>query len=101
MWTKKLVKRLKINGKLVDCTTSMGLARIVGKSKDSILNYEKKGYLPMTFLKVGTYRYYPISLCQKLKVILDKFPTNRPPDQELIVEVNKLFKEERSKLCQK
>lgn len=101
--TKKrnLVKRLKVNGMLIDATTIKGLADIVGRSRDTISRYEELGYLPSAPLTFGTYRYYPVTLCNRIKPIISQFPPNRRPDAGLIVRINQIFNEERSLLCQK
>ena len=96
---KKNVKVLNVGGVLVECCTIKGLADILGKSRDSISRYEELGYFPDAPLRVGSYRYYPVSLANRLKPIVAKFPPNRPPRAEVLVEVNKIFNEERNKLC--
>lgn len=98
---RNLVKRLSVNGNIIDATTIKGLADIVGKSRDSISRYEELGYIPSAPIVFKSYRYYPLTLCHRLKPIIQKFPPNRPPDAELLVCINQIFNDERSKLCQK
>lgn len=98
---KNLSLRLNVNGVLVDAVTITGLARIVGKSRNTILRYERTGVFPPAPLVVGTYRYYPISLANKLKPLVLRLPPNTKPDAELIAEINKLFKEEVQKYAKK
>ena len=86
---------------IVDVVTVAGLAKIIGKSKNTILRYEKSDVFPMAPIMVGAKRYYPLSLARRLVPLVERLPGNRKPDAELIVEINKLFKEEKNKLlCQ-
>lgn len=100
MFKKRNTRLLKVGDRLIDCCSVKGLADILGKSRDSVSRYEEIGYFPEAPLRVGTYRYYPVSLANRLKPIVAKFPPNRPPSAELLVEVNKVFNEEKNKLCQ-
>lgn len=100
MFKKKNVKVLKVGDRLVECCTVKGFADILGKSRDSISRYEELGHFPEAPLRVGTYRYYPVSLAERLKPIVAEFPPNRPPSAEVCVEINRIFNEERNKLCQ-
>lgn len=99
---KHVQTTLRIKGVgIVDVVTIVGLARIIGKSRDSILRYEKSDVFPMAPIMVGAKRYYPLSLARRLVPLVARLPGNRKPDAELIVEINKLFKEEKNKLlCQ-
>ena len=97
---KKNHKVLKVGDRLIECCTVKGLADILGKSRDTISRYEELGYFPSAPLLVGTYRYYPVSLAERLKGIVKKFPINKPPSAELITEITIVFNEERNKLCQ-
>jgi hypothetical protein len=90
----KHIFRLTVNGKLIEAVTIAGLALIVGKSKDSILSYEKKGIFPSAPLVSNGVRYYPIRLAKGLVPIVNKFDGARRPSDNLIVEINKLFKKE-------
>lgn len=86
---------------IVDVVTVTGLAKIIGKSRDTVLRYERTDVLPMAPIMVGTRRYYPLSLARKLAPLIGRIPCNKKPDGDLIVEINKLFKEEKNKLlCQ-
>lgn len=93
---------LRIKGVgIVDVVTVTGLARIIGKSRDTVLRYERTDVFPMAPILVGTKRYYPLSLARRLVPLVARLPGNRKPDAELIVEINRLFKEEKSRLlCQ-
>lgn len=87
---------------IVEAVTVTGLARIIGKSRNTILRYEQSGVFPLAPIMVGVNRYYPLSLAKKLVPIVAKLPGNRKPDAEVLVEIDRLFKEEKSKLlCQK
>ena len=97
---RNLTKRFKVNGNVVECTTVQGLADIVGKSKDSILRYEEMLVIPDAPLRVKNIRYYPLSLCERLKPIIKQFKSNRPPSAELQVQITIIFNEEKQKLCQ-
>lgn len=100
--TKHSQTTLRIKGVgIVEVVTVTGLARIIGKSRDTVLRYERTDVLPMAPIMVGTKRYYPLSLAKRLSPLIEKLPRNRKPDAELLVEINRLFKEERNKLlCQ-
>lgn len=93
---------LRIRGVgLVEVVTVTGLARVIGKSRNTVLRYEKTDVLPVAPIMVGAKRYYPLSLARKLAPIISRLPINKKPDAELIVEINRLFKEEKNKLlCQ-
>ena len=93
---------LRIKGVgIVDVVTVTGLARIIGKSRDTVLRYERTDVFPMAPILVGTKRYYPLSLARRLVPLVARLPGNKKPDAELIVEINRLFKEEKSRLlCQ-
>lgn len=86
---------------IVDVVTVAGLARIVGKSRNTILRYENTDLFPLAPIMVGTKRYYPLSLARKLTPLVEKIPNGKKPSAELVVMIHKLFKEEREKLCQK
>lgn len=98
---RKLQTTLAVNGVLFEAVTVTGLARIVGKSRDTILRYEELDVFPMAPVIDGKVRYYPLSLARKLVPLVRKIPCNKKPSAELIVEINKLFKEEKDKLCRK
>lgn len=93
---------LRIKGAgIVEVVTVVGLARIIGKSRDSVLRYERTDVFPMAPIMVGAKRYYPLSLARRLAPLVARIPGNRKPDAGLIVEINRLFKEEKDKLlCQ-
>lgn len=97
---RNLVKRLRVGDKVIEATTIKGLADILGKSKDAVARYEELGYFPQAPLMLGGYRYYPLTLCNRLKPIVQKFPPNRPPSAELRVQITQIFNDERNKLCQ-
>lgn len=86
---------------LVEVVTLLGLARIIGKSRTSVLRYEKTEVFPDAPIMVRSVRYYPLSLARRLVPLVAKIPPNKKPDVGLIVEINKVFKEEKEKLCQK
>lgn len=86
-----------INGILVEVTTIAGLAEMVGKSRNTILRYEREEIFPPAFIRKGNYRYYPVSLAKKLANPVSRLPLHKKAEPELIVEINKLFKEEREK----
>lgn len=87
---------------MVEAVTVAGLARMAGKSKNTLMRYERKDILPLAPLKVGNRRYYPVSLAARLVPLLQSFPVNQKPDPDAIVQINRLFKEEKEKLlCRK
>ena len=90
-------KTLSVGGKLVVAVTVTGLARIVGKSRDTILRYERDGVFPQAPFRLKGYRYYPLSLAKSLVPLVDRIPQHKKPDSDLIVEITKLFNEERRK----
>lgn len=86
---------------IVEVVTVTGLARIIGKSRDTVLRYERTDVFPMAPIMVGAKRYYPLSLAKRLVSLVAQLPGNKKPSAELIVEINRLFKEEKIKLlCQ-
>lgn len=86
---------------LVEVVTVTGLARIVGKSRNTILRYEQLDVFPLAPIMVGNNRYYPLTLAKKLIPFVQKIPNGRKPNSELLVMIHKLFKEEKNKLlCQ-
>ena len=90
---------LRIKGVgIVDVVTVTGLARIIGKSRDTVLRYERTDVFPMAPIMVGTKRYYPLSLARRLVPLVARLPGNKKPDAELIAKINLVFKEERDKL---
>lgn len=99
--TRNLNKKVNVNGVIVEVTTALGLSRIVGKSKDTILRYEELEVFPPAPFMKGSVRYYPISLCKRLIPLVKRIPGNRKADADLIMEINKVFKEETERLCQK
>ena len=86
-------KTFTVNGKIVKAVSIAGLAEYLGKSKDTLLRYEKKDFLPPSPLLVKGCRYYPLSMLQELRNYVDTFPSNRPPSPEVITGINKLFKQ--------
>lgn len=83
---------------LVEVVTVTGLARIVGKSRNTILRYERLDVFPLAPIMVGKNRYYPLTLAKKLVPLVSNLTKGKKPDAELIVEINRLFNEEKSKL---
>ena len=98
----KVTKKLfKVNGVLVEAVSIKGLADMVGKSRATILRYERTGVFPAAPLRFKHVRYYPISLAKSLVDLVEKIPGYKKPEQSLLVEINKVFNIERNKLCQK
>ena len=95
---RTLTKRFSFQGRIVECTTVQGLDDIVGKSKDSILRYEELGVFPQAPLVYGNIRYYPLSLCERLRPLVAQFKSNKSPDAELRRQVTVVFNEEKQKL---
>lgn len=86
---------------LVEVVTVTGLGRIIGKSRNTVLRYEQLNVFPMAPIMVGNIRYYPLSLARRLVPLVRKIPGNRKPDADLLVEIDRLFKDEKNKLlCQ-
>lgn len=91
---KKMSKKVKICGKVVEVTSVSGLAMIVGRSRATILRWEKEEVFPPAPIILGTYRYYPLGYCSDAAKIVKDFQTNKAPRPELITRLNKLYKEE-------
>ena len=91
---KKMSKKVKIGGKVVEVTSVSGLAEIVGRSRATILRWEKDEVFPPAPIILGTYKYYPISYCSEVAKIVKDFQPNKAPRPELITRLNKLYKEE-------
>ena len=98
----KVTKKLfKVNGVIVEAVSIKGLADMVGKSRATILRYERTGVFPEAPLRFKNVRYYPISLAKSLVDLVERIPGYKKPEQSLLVEINKVFNVERNKLCQK
>lgn len=82
---------------MVEAVTVSGLAEIIGKSRNTVLRYERNGVFPQAPLMLGQLRYYPLSLAKKLVPVVEKLPLHKKPEPELVILINKLFKEERDK----
>lgn len=91
---KNMSKKIKLSNKVVEVTTISGLAAIVGKSRPTILRWEKDEIFPSAPITLGSYRYYPVSYCKNVAKIVSNFPPNKSPSADLIVQLNKLYKEE-------
>lgn len=94
---RKKTTTLNVKGMLVMATTIAGFAEIVGKSVDTIKRYEKEEVIPRAPFMLGDRRYYPISLVKALAPLIDKFPANKRPNGDIIVEIVKLFNQEKEK----
>lgn len=94
-------KSFNINGILVEAVSIKELAEMVGKSRNTILRYERVGIFPAAPIRFKGVRYYPISLANSLIELVQKIPGHKKPEQSLIVEINRVFNIERNKLCQK
>lgn len=95
--SRSLKKTFTVNGRLVTVVTISGLAQILGKSRNTILRYEKTGVFPPAIFMMNGYRYYPEAMARKLVDVVTRLPLNTKPPAELQVEINKIFAEERSK----
>ena len=97
---RECTKILNVGGKLIKAVTIEGLARIVGKSKDSILRYERLEVFPPAPLLVGerNVRYYPVDLAKKLVPLVAKIPSYKRADSSLIFEISKCFKESKEQI---
>lgn len=93
-------KLLRVNGVIVEAVTIAGLSEIIGKSKDSILRYEKMDVFPPAPLSKGKVRYYPVTLANRLVPLVSKISPGKNTPAELVAEINKVFQEEIQKLCQ-
>lgn len=94
---RSLKKTFMVNGRLVTVVTISGLAQILGKSRNTILRYEKTGVFPPAIFMLNGYRYYPEAMARKLVDVVTRLPLNTKPPADMQVEINKIFAEERSK----
>lgn len=83
----------------MEVVSVMGLSRIIGKSRDTILRYERNGVFPEAPILKNNLRFYPVSLAKRLVPLVSRLPLHTRPEPSLIIEINKLFKEERDNLC--
>lgn len=86
---------------LVEFVTIAGLADIIGKSRSSVMRYERDETFPSAPLLIKNKRYYPRSLAERLVPLVRKIPPHKKPEAELVSEIYRVFKEEKFKLCQK
>ena len=93
-------KRLSVNGHIVEVVSIKGFGDIVGKSRNTLLRYERSGVLPPAIIVCNGYRYYTISMAKKLQPLISSLPLNRKPDAELLAKISQVFKDERTMLCQ-
>lgn len=91
---------VRINNRLVTVVTIAGLSEIIGKSKDTILRYERQEIFPQAPFKFGNVRYYPVSLATALKRVVQEIINGKPINPDVVVKINQLFKEERSKYAE-
>lgn len=89
--------RLQVNGVLVEAVTVAGLGEIIGRSRDTILRYERNGTFPPAPLICNGYRYYPVPFAYELAKLVKKMPLSKAPDAKTVVSINKLFKKEKDK----
>lgn len=90
-------KLIKVNGVIVKATTISGLADIVGRSRVTLLRWERDGIMPSAPLYIGSYRYYPILFSKEFSKLVKDIPTNRPPSADVQARINLLFNEEKQK----
>lgn len=91
---RDMSKKIRVGGNIVEVTTICGMAKIIGRSRSTVLRWERKGLFPPAPFRVKNYRYYPIALCKEVAKLVHKFKPNKTPSAELITQVNKLYKEE-------
>lgn len=96
---RNLESLISYKGKAFTAVTVSGLANIVGKSRDTILRYERTGVFPMAPFRLGVFRYYPKSLAIRLRPLVARIPGHTKPSAELLAEISLAFKEEVAK-CQ-
>lgn len=89
--------RLNVNGVLVEAVTIAGLGEIIGRSRDTILRYERNGTFPPAPLLCNGYRYYPVPFAEELAKLVRELPLSKAPDAKTLVSINRLFKEETDK----
>ena len=94
-------RKFSINGVIVEALTVKELADVLGKARNTLLNYERVGIFPNAPIRYRDVRYYPISLAEALVPLVAKIPRHKKIDQSLVVEINKVFNDERKKLCRK
>lgn len=96
---RSLETTIKYKDKLFSAVTVSGLARILGKSRNTILRYERTGVFPIAPFKLGVNRYYPKALALRLRPLVNRLPQHTKPSAELLAEIALAFKEETLK-CQ-
>lgn len=94
---RALETTLSVGGRIVTAVSISGLAKIVGKSRNTLLRYERNGTLPMAIFLLRGYRYYPKSLAVEIAPIIQALPLHTKPPQDLISKLNFLFNKEREK----
>lgn len=97
-YNRNLQKSLKVNGVIVEALSVTGLARMVGKSRDTILRYEAQDTFPLAPIYKNGIRYYPVSLCKRLIPLVALIPGHKKPDAELVTAITRVFNEEKAKL---
>lgn len=90
-------KIIRINNSVVTVVTIAGFAQILNKSTDTIRRYERENTIPECIFKIGSYRYYPVLLAEKVSKIVATFKGNEKPDPNKVANIHKLFEEERNK----
>lgn len=95
--SRNLERTFIVNGKMVTVVSISGLAKIVGKSRNTLLRYERTGVFPPAIFMLNGYRYYPKAMAKKLVDVVTRLPLNTKPPADMQVEINKIFAEERSK----
>lgn len=99
---RTLTKKLLVKGVIVEATTMAGFAERVNRNKRSILRYEQLGILPVAPLSLKGVRYYPLRLVERVAPLIARLPLHKKPDPELLVEINKVFQQEKQYiLCQR
>ena len=93
----RLETTLKVGNQIVTAVSVSGFAKVVGKSRNTILRYERNGILPQAIFFVWGHRYYPKSLAVEVAPLIQKLPLNTKPPQEIISQINLLFTKEREK----
>lgn len=88
---------VSINGNLTEVYVISGFARECDRSIDTIRRYERNGVIPPAFLTYRGARCYPVEFTKKVAPLIRRIPCNRKCPAELIVEINRIFSEEKSK----
>ena len=95
---RTLSKRLMVAGNLVEVISVSAYAAIIGRTRLTVIGYERDGKFPPAPISYKGVRYYTESLAYRIKPIVRKFPQCLKIPDRLQVAINIVYREEREKL---